>query len=222
LRAGTLDQIQTAQQVGVQLSKLHQLQLQGFGFLDTSALGQDGKMIGLCKTNLEYYQTRLADHLTYLQESQFLTMQEVQEIQELIQKFGSYLNIPAGSLLHKNISYSNLVGLPSQINGIIDWDDSVIGDPIDDLAVIRCNFDESVFNAVVAGYQQVLVLPNDFYPRFWLYLIRNMLCKIMYQTFMKYFEMDEQVAELTHGATKSMKQSAKEKLYIGVNGLKSL
>ncbi len=113
-------------------------------------------------------------------------------------------------------------GTPKKINAIVDWDDVISGDPIDDLAVVRCFYDEDIFNPMLNGYQEVVKLPNDFYIRLWLHFIRNMLWKAVFRSFMGYFEVKEKALLLNRSKGKSLKQFTHERIYLGINGLKKL
>ena len=74
---------------------------------------------------------------------------------------------------------------------VVDWDDVVLGDPVDDLAIVRCFYDSDVFEPLVSSYALRAKLPEDFTARLWLYVLRNMLWKAKIRHFMGYFQMDQ-------------------------------
>ncbi|MEA2097267.1 MAG: phosphotransferase, partial [Candidatus Cloacimonadota bacterium] len=203
-------------------AKLHSIKLDGFGFFNTEVLRKKNKIIGLDKTNKQYFDKKLQDHLKYLQDTTFLTGKEVKEIEGLIDKFKKHLDIKQGYMVHKDVAYWNMVGTPKKVNAIVDWDDVISGDPIDDLAVERCFYGEDVFNPMLEGYKEITSLPDDFYPRLWLYLIRNMLWKAVFRIFMKYMDMDVKVSLLNRSKDKSLKEFTYNQLYLGINNLKKL
>ena len=104
----------------------------------------------------------------------------------------------------------------------MDWDDVISSDPADDLAIIRCFYGEDVFRPVLEGYQVVTKLPADFYPKLWLYLVRNMLWKAVIRTFMKYFEMNGKFFILNRENQADFKKFTYDRLFLGVNELKKL
>lgn len=221
-QSGELDRTVTSLQLGRYLAQMHQVRLDGFGFFNTQELIGSNKVTGLLSTNEEYYRTRFDDHLKFLQDTDFLQAEEVQLIERLIHKHQDHLQLEKGSLVHKDIAYWNLVGTSNQINGIVDWDDVISGDPIDDLAVVRCFYQDDVFLPMLEGYGEVRELPDDFEVRLALYLVRNMVWKAVFRTTMKYFEFKEKQDLLNRDDGKSLKQFTYERLYQGLEALKKL
>ncbi|MFC1627159.1 phosphotransferase family protein [Patescibacteria group bacterium] len=219
---GTLEKEKVSREVGRHLAKMHAIKLDGFGFFNTEVLRKKNKIVGLDKTNKQYFDKKLQYHLKYLQDTTFLTGKEVKEIEKLIHKFKKHLDIQQGYMVHKDVAYWNMVGTPQKVNAIVDWDDVISGDPIDDLAVERCFYGEDVFNPLIEGYKEITSLPDDFYPRLWLYLIRNMLWKAVFRIFMKYMDMDIKVSLLNRSKDKSLREFTYNQLYLGINGLKNL
>jgi len=219
---GSLDRTKVSRQVGRHLAKLHSIKLEGFGFFNTQILRKNNKIIGLDKTNREYFNKKLVNHLKYLQDKSFLKAKEVKQIEELIDKFKKHLDIKQGYMVHKDVAYWNMVGTPNKVNAIVDWDDVISGDPIDDLAVERCFYGEDVFDPLLEGYKEVVKLPDDFYPRLWLYLIRNMLWKAVFRIFMGYFDMTVKVSLLNRSKDKSLREFTHDQLFLGINELSKL
>jgi aminoglycoside phosphotransferase (APT) family kinase protein len=219
---GTLDKIGVSRDVGRYLANLHSIELDGFGFFNTEILKKEGRITGLNRTNREYFDTKLEDHLRYLRDTQFLTREEEHDIERLIGAFGAHLNIPRGRMVHKDIAFWNMVGTPTRVNAIVDWDDVISGDPIDDLAVMRCFYNEDIFIPLLEGYREVTPLPDDFYPRLWLYVIRNMLWKAVFRSFMKYFELDAKSAILNQDKKSTLKEFTHNQLSLAVNELKKM
>ncbi len=219
-QAGTLDRTSTATQLGRFLAQMHQQQLEGFGFFNTETLRNEQKIVGLDSSNEAYFYKRLDDHLRFLQDTAFLQPEEVKTVESLFAKHRHHLQLEKGSLVHKDIAYWNLVGTPEEIHAIIDWDDVISGDPIDDLAIVRCFYQDDVFLPLVEGYSEVRELPDDFEVRLAMYLTRNMLWKAVFRTIMKYFEFQEKVDLLNREGEKTLKQFTYERLYQGIDALK--
>lgn len=219
---GRLDKKNVSRELGGHLARLHSFALDGFGFFNTEILKRENKIIGLNKTNREYFDTKLEDHLRYLRDTQFLTTQETQEIEQLVDRFGRHLTIRQGSMVHKDIAFWNMVGTATKVNAIVDWDDVISGDPIDDLAIVRCFYGEDIFYPLLEGYKEVAPLPDDFYPRLWLYMIRNMLWKAVFRTLMNYFDMDSKIALLNQDKKGTLKEFTRSQLFQAIDELKKL
>lgn len=221
-QADVLDRTATATQLGRYLAQMHQVQLDGFGFFNTQELRNSQRVVGLSASNSEYFHTRIDDHLKFLQDSEFLKSEEVKLIEDVLQKHEDHLQLAKGSLVHKDIAYWNLVGTADQINAIVDWDDVISGDPIDDLAVVRCFYQDDVFLPMLSGYAELRELPDDFEVRLALYLVRNMIWKAVFRTNMRYFDFKEKQDLLNREDGKSLRQFTYERLYQGIDALKRL
>jgi hypothetical protein len=95
----------------------------------------------------------------------------------------------------------------------------VIGDAVDDLAILKCFYQDDVFLPVLEGYQEIRPLPNLFFPKLWLYLIRNMLWKTVIRITMKYFEMADKCFIANRDNNGSLKQFTHDRLLLGVREL---
>jgi aminoglycoside phosphotransferase (APT) family kinase protein len=219
---GSMDRNKTATQLGKELAKMHSIKVNKFGFFNTEKIREKGKIEGLDMSNEDYFNKKLDDHLSYLGKTKFLKVKEVDDIHKLINKNRKFLKLEKGRMVHKDIAFWNMVGTKSKINAIVDWDDVISGDPVDDLAVVRCFYDDDVFNPLIKSYFKYLEQPDDFYPKLWLYMIRNMLWKAVFRSFMKYFDFKEKVSLLTKSGDPSLKQFTYNKLYFAVNELQKL
>jgi aminoglycoside phosphotransferase (APT) family kinase protein len=220
---GTMDRNKTSTQLGSELAKMHKVKLEKYGFLNTKLIRDKNTVEGLDDTNEQYFNKKLNDHLEYLGKTNFLTLKEVEDINKLIDINRKYLGIEKGHLVHKDIAFWNMIGTPTKINAIVDWDDVISGDPVDDLAVVRCFYDEDVFDPLIKSYFSNDNMPENFYPRLWLYMIRNMLWKAVFRSFMQYFDFKEKVNLLMKSdENKSLKQFTYEKLYFAVDKLRKV
>ena len=190
-QSGVLDRPAVSEQLGVYLALLHGITGAGFGFLDTERLRRDGKLQGLDRCHADYFHKRLDDHLGYLQDVDFLDRGTIGRIEAVFQRHAALLDIERPALLHKDLAFWNVLGTPDRVAAVVDWDDTVLGDPVDDLAIVRCFYDADVFEPLVAGYRRTAVLAEDFTTRLWMYVLRNMLWKAKIRHFMGYFQMDE-------------------------------
>lgn len=184
-----LDRRAVSRRLGVHLAALHSITGNGFGFLDTGQLRRDGMLQGLDKSHRDYFYKRLDDHLGYLQDVGFYDRDTIARFGSAFRRHEKRLDIERPSLVHKDIAFWNVLGPPNDVAAIVDWDDAILGDPVDDLAIVRCFYGDDVFDPLVESYTRAAALPDDFPVRLWLYVLRNMLWKAKIRHFMGYFEM---------------------------------
>ena len=219
-QADRLDRVNVARQVGTILARLHHIELEGFGFWNTQMLATSGTIRGLDASARDYFFKCLDTHLRYLRDVEFLTADQVTEIEALVQRHDSLLNIEKGSMLHKDMAFWNLVGSPTQVMAVVDWDDVVIGDPVDDLSIIRCFYDDDVWLPLLDSYRKLRPLRDDFDARLALYLTRNMLWKSMIRHYMGYFDMTGNFFILNRESAGGLEAATRKRLAMGVDGMR--
>ena len=112
----------------------------------------------------------------------------VSEIRSSIAKSRDLLQLPQGCLVHKDLALWNVMGTPEKVTAVIDWDDSISGDPLDDLSLLACFHDAEFLAAALRGYAAVRPLPENWQARFWLHLLRNMIVKSVIRVGAGYFD----------------------------------
>ena len=177
------------QQWGAILARLHGIKLDGFGFFDTAVLASSKRIQGLDVSARNYFYKCLETHLGYLRDVAFLGDQQVRRIKVLINRHDRLLDLKRGLMLHRDMAFWNLVGSPTNVRAVVDWDDVVSGDPADDLSIVRRFYNDDVWLPLLESYRNIRLLPDDFDARLSLYLTRNMLWKSMIRHTMGYFEM---------------------------------
>lgn len=217
---GILDKTVIGKELGRCMARLHKIYFNGFGFINTEKLKSNNNITGLDKSHSEYFYKKLDYHIKYLKDNNFLTSEKADLIKLLIRKNEHLLNLKQGSLVHKDLAFWNMIGSPSKLNAIVDWDDVIIGDPVDDISITRCFYNEDIFNPILEGYKEISPLPEDFYPRLWLFLIRNMLWKAVIRLFMNYFEIKNNLFILHDDHKGSLRQFTSDRLDLGINELK--
>lgn len=221
-QAGTLHGTDVARQAGHILAKLHNIPLKGFGFFNTNQIKTNGEIKGLDNSNHAYFYKCLDRHLSYLQDAAILSTIETTEIEQLFNKHDNLLTLPQGSMIHKDMAFWNLLGSPSVIKAVIDWDDVISGDPVDDLAILRCFYDDPIWIPLLEAYQEIRELPDDFDGRLAMYLTRNMLWKTMIRHFMGYFDMKGDFFILNNTNRDSLETFTRKRLAMGVEMLHKL
>ncbi len=218
-QAGTLDRDAVGRQVGTILARLHGIELDGFGFFDTGQLAKAGTIRGLDASARGYFFKCLQTHLGYLRDVEFLGADEVRQIEQLFGRHDGLLELDQGSMLHRDMAFWNLVGSPTQVMAVVDWDDVVSGDPADDLSILRCFYDDDVWLPLLDSYQELRPLPDEFEGRLSLYLTRNMLWKSMIRHYMGYFEMKGDFFILNPENAGGLEAATRKRLAMGIEGL---
>lgn len=219
---GAIDKTSIGRQVGRYMAMLHRIHLKGFGFINTEVLKKSNQMTGIDKSHQDYFYKKYDYHLKYLVDQKFITSEKAKEIERLISLNIKYIDIDEGSLVHKDLAFWNMIGTPNCLKAIVDWDDVIIGDPVDDIAITRCFYNEDIFNPIIEGYCEISPLPENFYPKLWIYLIRNMIWKAVIRIFMNYFEIKDDLFILHNDHKGSLRQFTLERLDMGIRELKKL
>lgn len=186
-KEGNLNVPAIMQQTGRFIARWQDIPTNGFGFFHTKTLREKDCLKGLCTTYAEYFNTNLSRHLDFLVEKEFIDRAKVKQITDIITEHLSLLNIPKGCLVHKDIALWNMLGDTNQIKSIIDWDDTISGDPTDDISLMACFHSGEEILTLIEGYKEVKELPQNFEVRFWLHLLRNMIFKAVIRVGAGYF-----------------------------------
>jgi fructosamine-3-kinase len=180
-KLGTLEVPRIAFEIGVAVAKWQGITFEGFGVLDE-------KLRGYRASYADYFHLRLDEHLRFLTEQGFLT--NADEIANEIKNHRALLELAPGCLVHKDLALWNILGTERQICDFIDFDDSIAGDPMDDLSLLACFHDAAFLRRAFEGYESVRALPEEHVRRFWLHLLRNMIVKAVIRVGAGYFERD--------------------------------
>jgi aminoglycoside phosphotransferase (APT) family kinase protein len=217
----TLDRERVGLEVGRLLAKMHGIELDGFGFFNTNVLCEEKRIVGLDRSNKDYFLKNVDSHLEYLYDHDFLDDRQIQRIVRALEKNMCLLELDRGSVVHKDIAFWNIIGTQDEVHAIIDWDDVISGDPADDIAVMRCFYNDDILGPVYRGYEEVTEMSDLFRAKTSLYLVRNMIWKSVIRIKMKYFEMNESFL-LNDDNQESLEQFTYDRLYMGVDELEKL
>ncbi len=183
---GTLALTSVAREIGRAVGMWQGVRVEGFGPFGKET--GDGALIGFHASYAEYFHLRLEEHLHILRSGNFLTDTEAGMIRRGIAERGTLLDLVRGCLVHKDLALWNILGAEGRIAAFIDWEDAISGDPVDDLSLLACFHPTEVAQAAAQGYESVRPLPEDFVPRLWLHMLRNMIVKAVIRVGAGYFE----------------------------------
>ncbi|OQA82601.1 MAG: Phosphotransferase enzyme family protein [Lentisphaerae bacterium ADurb.Bin242] len=187
-KENTLDEKTIASQSGHFLAQIHAMHFPGFGFFDTDKLSADGTMKGLDASAGDYFRKCLDKHLAYLTVHELLLPEKELRIITAFDKAVPLLNSVKGSLLHRDYAYWNILGTENEIKRVIDWDDSVSGDPADDFGIISCFLSDELVNIILKSYTEHTGVDDSFRTRIHLHCLRNMLWKTVIRHSLGYFD----------------------------------
>jgi len=186
-----LDVLPVMHTLGTYIARWQQLTFDGFGLFNVRAFREKGKLIGHHVRYSDYYMLHLDKHLHFLVERNFINHEQQKNIHEEIRRHESLLDISRGTLVHKDIALWNVMGNADGILSVIDWEDAISGDPTDDISLMACFHSVEEINAIIDGYQTERPLPDNFFPRFWLHLLRNMIVKAVIRVGAGYFDRNK-------------------------------
>lgn len=222
-KEGNLDLVGLAEHIGGNIAKWQSITPGGFGPFDPGLLRDGSQLRGLHKTYPDYYFLNWEKHLNFLVEGGLLNETEAEDIGILVGRHKKYLELDQGCLVHKDLALWNILGDAEGIKAFIDWDDTICGDPTDDLSLLACFHSGEVVEAAILGYQKIRTLPAHFLIRFWLHLLRNIVVKAVIRVGGGYFNRKSDFFLLGSGATgTSLRDFTKQRIEIACEGLQNL
>lgn len=184
---GDLNLTGIARHIGQSIAKWQSVRPAGFGPFDPEVSKDQGILKGFHTRYPDYFFLNLHKHLAFLVSNEILSDSESGEILAAIDENRRLLDLEEGCLVHKDLALWNILGTPHEIKAFIDWDDTISGDPTDDLSLLACFHSEEVVNAAIKGYGEIRPFPENFFPRLWLHLLRNMIVKAVIRVGGGYF-----------------------------------
>ena len=217
-KAKELDMLTVAGEIGKYIARWQSITPPGFGLFNTEVIIKENRLIGLHDRYTDYYFLNLHNHLNFLVSKKFLTENEAKELLDTLYANKKYLNLSEGCLVHKDLALWNILGDEDEIKGFIDWDDSIVGDPTDDLSLLACFYADDVVQSAINGYTTIKALPNNFFPRFHLHLLRNMIVKAVIRVGANYFERTDDFFLIDSGSIGgTLEQVTREKIFMAYN-----
>ena len=216
-KAGTIDWTDIAPAIGRAVATWQGVTATGFGPFSAVLAEKADLLKALHPSQEAYYRLNLERHLRFLADGDFLTDADVRRIRSAVDANIRHLEHP-GVLVHKDLALWNILGTPTAATCFIDWDDTIIGDELDDLSLMGCFHGWDVLRAIIAGYEAVKPLPSDAAPRFWLDLLRNMLFKAVIRVGAGYFKRDGKFF-LVSGGGESLEETTRRKIETALIGL---
>lgn len=221
-KRGTLEIEAVAERIGMAVAHWQSVSVLGFGPFDTELVRDEKMLVGFHQRYEDYFFLRLNEHLNFLLERQFLSLEEVEEVRGAIQQHRGLLDLEEGVLVHKDLAFWNILGSETEIAAFIDWDDAIAGDPMDDLSLLGCFHGGPVLAAALCGYTSIRPLPEQARRRFWLHLLRNMIVKAVIRVGAGYFNRTDNFYLIGAGASGGdLEQFTRARLRAALQGLQT-
>jgi len=221
-KAGSLQTKDIARDIGAAVAKWQSVPTSGFGIFETAS-SEDTEPAKAYHSDYEsYYRLRLAEHLQYLADNNFLSIAETARIEHTINCHSGLLQISSGCFVHKDLALWNILGSPASISAYIDFDDAISGDPVDDLSLLACFHNAEFLRDAIHGYQTVRPLPEDNRRRLWLHLLRNMIVKSVIRIGAGYFSRSQGLFLFGNkDSGRDLETFTKKRLITAVSGLEN-
>jgi len=165
-KKGELNLLMVGEQIGEYIARWQAIKPGGFGPFDPACLETENRLKGLHARYQDYFLLNWELHLDFLADRKFLMEEEKNHLKNIVKEHLQYLQIKQGCLVHKDLALWNILGNSEEIKAFIDWDDSISGDPTDDLSLLACFHNWEFMESVLNGYQKVRKLPGHFETHF--------------------------------------------------------
>jgi len=219
-KQGALPLGEVAVSIGQAVAQWQDIRPAGFGPFSALRARERGYLVGLHESYARYYRLNLEQHVAFLVAGEFFTDTRAAAVLAAIDAHRNLLDLSQGCLVHKDLALWNILGTPPGIAAYIDWDDAISGDPLDDLSLLGCFYDASVIDRALAGYTRIRPLPEQYVPRFWLHLLRNMLVKAVIRVGAGYFRRNDRFFLIGSGSTGAdLERFTRERIEIALRGL---
>lgn len=161
------------------LARIHEEVIEGFGRLVVGPArpGTVREARGRLGSWRAHVMPRLEEHLESCERAGLVGRVDARRIDRAFVELAGLLDLTSARLLHGDLNNQNALADGSEISGIIDWDDALAGDPIHDLAVWAASQPRRRHRPVLEVYAAERGLPDDFEPRYWLYVLRVALAQ---------------------------------------------
>ena len=220
-KAGRLDVGSVAGDIGSAVARWQTMQPSGFGPFAPTILRRENRLEGFHRRYEDYFLGHLDRHLRLLVDRGFMADLEASQMKAEIDRHRELLALERGCLVHKDLALWNILGTENRIAAFIDWDDTICGDPMDDLSLLACFHDAAFLQRALDGYQSVRPLPTEYRRRFWLHLLRNMIVKSVIRVGAGYFDRSDRFFLIGAGGTGAdLKAFTHQRLAAAVRGLR--
>lgn len=167
---------QLVYEIGKTMARLHKIKLSGFGpFANETA--KIGNLRGLHGSLKEALNAGLEENLERLVNYNILTKEIADKMHNLFID-NELLDSKVSVLIHNDFADWNLLTDGEKITGIIDWDECVVGNPIQEIACWSTFFDPERIKPFLKGYFSETPVYDNFDEMFQLMRLRYTISKM--------------------------------------------
>ncbi len=169
---------QLIRQTGKYLGLIHQVKPKGFGFFDNQVAKKEQILKGQYKTFKEHIFAALDNDLDNLEKFKTIKKGQKKKIKKLFEDGKDLMNCKSPVLIHNDVADWNTLSNGKKVTGIIDWDESVSGDPVMDFSAYSLFFGEPRMSWFKEGYKETNDIPDNFEDKFQLFKLRYLVSKL--------------------------------------------
>ena len=172
------------EELGRTLARIHTIPMPGFGLLSIGRDEPDGawRVSGVHPAWETYIALWLDRHVARCADIGAIRREEAAQIESWIVRLMPHAYNGSPVLLHGDPGSHNVFTDGAVITAIIDWEDSLSGDPIYDVAFWGTFHPDDRLQPFLKGYGSVTELGEDFAVRYWLYYLRIALAKTVHRS----------------------------------------
>ncbi len=171
---------QLSYELGTLIAKLGMVKTEGFGRWTLKGVEQ-GNLIGNKSRMSDYVSVCVHEDARHLADAEVISNTLVDRLDGLFQTYAIYINEGKPSIVHHDLADHNLMTDGKSITAIFDWEASISGDNVLDLA--SCPTWKTIYPRealLLAGYKSTAPLPRYFEEKYRIYLLRTLLWKTAY------------------------------------------
>lgn len=158
------------------MARLHKIKLSGFGPFDNE-IAKIGNLRGLHRSLKEALNAGLEENLERLINYNILTKEIADKMHNLFID-NEILDSKVSVLIHNDFADWNLLTDGEKIIGIIDWDECVVGNPIEEIACWSTFFEPDRIKPFLKGYFSETPMYDNFDEMFQLMRLRYTISKM--------------------------------------------
>lgn len=165
--------------IGSTLAKVHKIKAQNYGPLDVDRLARGKEVCGIFDTWREFILVNLDEELSICTANKIILKKMADQIYKVLTRNVSKVSNFSPRFLHGDVANHNSIYNKKKGVYFIDWEDSMAGDPIYDIAYYATGVykNEVLIESFFSGYKKISAFPKDFDLRYFLYFLRVSVAK---------------------------------------------
>ncbi|HYK07922.1 MAG TPA: aminoglycoside phosphotransferase family protein [Candidatus Eisenbacteria bacterium] len=176
--------------LGRVLKKIHSIPLKGVGLLSMTALLKKGEFSGISSNWEEFFYTNLSKHISKTYSLKVITKKSKQIIERIFSENSMNLNERPMVLIHNDLATRNVIFHKTKIKAILDWEDTIIGDLLWEVAFVNTFLFEKKQQKYFQSFCNGLGMDSSVLQSsylFWFYFLRIMLVKVATRSVSGYY-----------------------------------